>query len=949
MIQAPLASLLLASRVLVLEPGIEPTSRIEDSTETSEDRRTPADGGLVAGPWLTSVTPTGISIGWQTAESIQSVVDHGPTATLGLEVRGTSIPTTGGWIHHVRLEDLEPDTLYWYAVRLPDGRTEARRFRTAAPADATRRVVLVAYSDCQRDDANPRKHREIVDEGILSTLAPDGDPERRIDAVLIPGDLVATGGVPTDWTDDFFAQNARLVRSVPMIPALGNHEQNADLYFDYLDLPTNGTPGFEEHWYETDLGNVRVLTLDTNAPYTNPEQLAWLDERLADAAAADHVDFVIAQFHHPHLSELWTPGESPYSTQIVRRLESFTASSGKPSMHLFGHTHGYSRGQSLEHQHLMVNVASGMGNLDYWYEYPQADYPEFERSDPEWGFCTIESLPGDAPRLRLRRYSRGNEVSSKDNELMDEIEIRGDNLPPSTPEATSPSLADGPVPGDAVEFASSPFDDPDGDALLETHWQIAASADAFAEPIAETWRRSRNWYRPDNGDAWYSVETVEGADITRVELEEALPGCTTLHWRVRHRDGGLKWSAWSEPIAFEVGDSPIGPVPTIPADGAVGVSLRPTLSTGFCEPADSYLLRLGPVDTFDPGTTVASSPTPTFGDLALPPETTFEWRVDAVRDGRIEPGPRRTFTTLGTTPTPNSTEWRFDDDEPADAVAFSPAHGESTLTPQGMVEGVDWEVVIAGEGGVPPLPGGDTTRSIRLRAPSGPGRGLRCEQAAPGNGGGGCCDLHLFTIIWDVRVDENAEGLQALWQGNDQNANDAEFFLDATAGGFHAGPSGRVGGGSWTPGEWVRVVQRVDWDTRRAAIFVNGDLVIGESDLAAPDWFYGAGSGRGCWFLTDDDGEVVDPLDCAAIAFVDRLLSDEEVAALGGPHAGGIFRGPPARADIDGNGRIDGGDLGRLLAAWGPVGPFHAADIDEDGRVNGADLGLVLSGFGRGR
>jgi hypothetical protein len=48
-------------------------------------------------------------------------------------------------------------------------------------------------------------------------------------------------------------------------------------------------------------------------------------------------------------------------------------------------------------------------------------------------------------------------------------------------------------------------------------------------------------------------------------------------------------------------------------------------------------------------------------------------------------------------------------------------------------------------------------------------------------------------------------------------------------------------------------------------------------------------------------------------------------------------------ADLDGDGRVGGGDLGLLLSNWG-VSDF--GDLDGDGLVGGADLGLLLSSWG---
>ena len=51
---------------------------------------------------------------------------------------------------------------------------------------------------------------------------------------------------------------------------------------------------------------------------------------------------------------------------------------------------------------------------------------------------------------------------------------------------------------------------------------------------------------------------------------------------------------------------------------------------------------------------------------------------------------------------------------------------------------------------------------------------------------------------------------------------------------------------------------------------------------------------------------------------------------------------PGNPADLDGNGVVNGADLGFMLAAWGQSGP---ADLDGNGVVNGADLGLLLAAW----
>jgi hypothetical protein len=56
--------------------------------------------------------------------------------------------------------------------------------------------------------------------------------------------------------------------------------------------------------------------------------------------------------------------------------------------------------------------------------------------------------------------------------------------------------------------------------------------------------------------------------------------------------------------------------------------------------------------------------------------------------------------------------------------------------------------------------------------------------------------------------------------------------------------------------------------------------------------------------------------------------------------------GPPANpADLDGNGVVNGADLGLMLAGWGACGSPCPGDLDGNGAVNGADLGLLLAAW----
>ncbi|MFO0894429.1 MAG: S8 family serine peptidase [Phycisphaerales bacterium] len=52
------------------------------------------------------------------------------------------------------------------------------------------------------------------------------------------------------------------------------------------------------------------------------------------------------------------------------------------------------------------------------------------------------------------------------------------------------------------------------------------------------------------------------------------------------------------------------------------------------------------------------------------------------------------------------------------------------------------------------------------------------------------------------------------------------------------------------------------------------------------------------------------------------------------------------QADVNGDGAVDGFDLGAVLGNWGAAAPANPADINHDGVVDGMDLGLIIGSWG---
>ena len=504
-----------------------------------------SDALLTIQPYVQLVTPTSAWILWETDEGEGSRVDFGATDAVEQGACGAVVPvlegaeTTDGqtFVHEVQLTELQPGTIVNYRVRTGDTVSEVFRFRTPELPAAEASLRLVAMSDAQIDVQHSDKFREIVEEGILpfTEASFGGAPHEVLSMVLMPGDLVDNGWIAPSWAGQFFKPAHKLLAEVPLYPAVGNHEGQSPHYFRYFHLPSD--PVLGEHAYAVRQSNLLVLTLDSNN-VLEVEQTAWLDAQLDAACTDPEIDFVFAQLHHPWLSELWTPGESTFTASVVTQLESFTASCEKPSVHFFGHTHGYSRGQLRDHPHLMINVASAGGAIDRWGAHPQEDYAEFSVSYDTWGFVVLEVTAGDAPSFRFQRVSRGNADNPVDNVVTDGLTLWRFNDAPDTPVVSSDvARCVDPV------LQASAFADPEAHAHQGTQWQVAPTCAGLAAPLVDRWRQRQNHFG--------GVDLQAGDDLTDEAFPELTSGQSACA-RVRYRDEGLVWSEWSDAVELTV-------------------------------------------------------------------------------------------------------------------------------------------------------------------------------------------------------------------------------------------------------------------------------------------------------------------------------------------------------------------------------------------------------------
>ena len=499
-------------------------------------------------PYLQNATTQSMVVMWEMDAYEESFVEWGTDSTLS-NTSTTTYETTF-WpasLFTSKLEGLDPGQQYYYRVVSGFTISEIYDFYTPEEQSAEESIRLIAMSDMQQNSSNPTVFNNLIEGSVLPYMEEnyEGALNQNLDLFLVPGDLVNNGYTYSEYKNHFFEPAQNLLSQVPTYPVLGNHEADANYFFQYFDLPKDASSGYDEHWWSRDESNIKIIGLDSNTGYRIDTQLNWLDSVLVSSCSDPDIDFVFAELHHPHESELWIDGNTEYTGEVIERLENFSTDCGKPSIHFYGHTHGYSRGQSKDHNHVMVNVASAGGAIDHWGAYAQHDYEEYNISQDEYGFVLVDVDAGLDPKFTLKRLSIGDDIDIKDNTLEDSITIRLNNLKPFTPIALFPDVNDIVSP-DCVVLKLSDYEDPDDDEQGATQWQITSSCTDFTNPIIDRWKQHENWF--------FEINTQAGDDLSDEHIDGLNPN-EDYCWRARYRDQCLAWSSWSDPIPFNTGSS----------------------------------------------------------------------------------------------------------------------------------------------------------------------------------------------------------------------------------------------------------------------------------------------------------------------------------------------------------------------------------------------------------
>lgn len=282
--------------------------------------------GLVIAPFINFVTHYRATVSWKTIEPSVGYVRYG---THSDSLNYSSQSENSSLIHNTWLTDLKADTKYFYKVFITeaDGTEhigEILTFQTAMHKGKALSFGVIA--DTQNNPA------------VWGTISSHLWAERP-NFIIHAGDIVSPGTDIYKWIYEYFAPSKTLQERVPIFTVLGNHERDAQNYYDLMDYPD------PKYYYTFDYSNVRFFMIDTNKDVSkDTEQYSWLDEQLR---LSDSQWNIVVHHHPPFSSDEDDYGNSWKGTSTLgdTKLRDLTKLYEKHEVPLVvtGHIHTYER------------------------------------------------------------------------------------------------------------------------------------------------------------------------------------------------------------------------------------------------------------------------------------------------------------------------------------------------------------------------------------------------------------------------------------------------------------------------------------------------------------------------------------------------------------------------------------------------------------------------------
>ncbi|MEI6434602.1 MAG: fibronectin type III domain-containing protein [Bacteroidota bacterium] len=505
-------------------------------------------------PYLQTPTPTSVYISWHSNDTSFTKIRYGLSDINLEQVKAGSFQNISGkhW-HTVKLNGLTPDTRYYYRCISGNDSSSVYPFRSQPlPGTAGRHIRFVIFGDSRYNDTI---------ESILGPLCQNVQQTLQskygetwfdsVNMVMHTGDIVWNGKDINRFENEYFSKIANLSCTLPFMISIGNHEHESAFYFDYMkyeDFTDSAVArtSYKERFYSFEIAGCKFVVLNSNDKIIGaPIQKTWLNKVLTESEADPGTNLVFTFAHHPWQSEVWTEGDHD-SVDVVFYPEFLKFN--KMVQYSYGHAHDFELGSivntsntdPLVHDFRTVLAGGGGAELTRFFS-GSIDYPEIQETVDDYNYVIMDVNVDDRSYV-AEAYTLGKPERPL-HQVLETWHFRMNQAPPQKPVA-NPVTTTNPVILSASAMSGA-------DSCMSSWFEVTGSQGNYSSPLLSKLRDKEDIFENTGSPNFIPINKNIGIDLTSLELPDSITTQgKTLWYRVKYRDDNLKWSQWSDEVAF---------------------------------------------------------------------------------------------------------------------------------------------------------------------------------------------------------------------------------------------------------------------------------------------------------------------------------------------------------------------------------------------------------------
>ena len=214
----------------------------------------------------------------------------------------------------------------------------------------------------------------------------------------------------------------------------------------------------------------------------------------------------------------------------------------------YGHAHDFELGaivnttntNPLVHDFRTVLAGGGGAELTRFFS-GSIDYPEIQETVDDYNYILMDINVDDRSYV-AEAYTLGKPEHPL-HQVLDTWHFRMNQAPPQKPVA-NPVTTINPVTLSASAMTGA-------DSCMSSWFEITASQGNYSSPVLSKLRDREDIFENTGSPNFIPINKHAGIDLNSLEVPDSILSHGKTFWyRVKYRDDNLKWSPWSDEVAF---------------------------------------------------------------------------------------------------------------------------------------------------------------------------------------------------------------------------------------------------------------------------------------------------------------------------------------------------------------------------------------------------------------